>query len=109
MLRDGNKSDLLFIEELKECHEITQRSGKPIDFVDDNAINFFVFNILKKSLNGRSFHSGACETAVVILEGKYNPAKMLLALDVAFGGFALIIERSKVLIQPFASRFAGVD
>jgi hypothetical protein len=88
----------LFVEELDELCEISQRTGQPVDLVDDDHIDLAGFDILEEPLQGRAVQGAAGEAAVVIRAAILSPALMCLALDVGAAGLPLRIERIEVLI-----------
>jgi hypothetical protein len=59
--------------------------------------------------SGRPVHVGSGEAAVIVEFGQRDPSLAQLTLNKSFGGFALCLERVKILIETFFRRFVGIE
>src|SRR5207302_11318178 len=89
--------------------KIGERSGQPVDLVDDYDVDPAGPDIVKQALQRGAFEIATGEPAIVIVVSRQYPALVPLAADEGFAGFALRGERIEFLLEPFLGGFAGVD
>ena len=53
------------VEELDELGEVGERAGQPVDFVDDDDVDFSGPDLVQQRLQGRALERGAGEAAIV--------------------------------------------
>jgi hypothetical protein len=106
-LRHRDERYGLCVEELDEPGEIGERSGQPVDFVDDNDVDPAGPDIGEQALQRGPLQIAAGEPAIVVAGFRRNPSLLLLAADVSFTGLVLRRERVEFLLQPFLGGFAG--
>ena len=97
------------VEELDQPGKIGERSGQPVDLVDDDDVDPAGPDIGEQALQRGSLQIAAGEPAIVIAVSRQYPALVPLAADEGLAGFALRGERIELLLQPFLGGFAGVD
>ena len=100
---------LVLVEQLDQLGEVRQRSGQPVDLVDDDDVDLAGSDILQQALQGRALSVAAGEATIVILGPHHRPAGMGLAADVGLGGIVLGVQRVEILLQPLIGGDAGVD
>jgi hypothetical protein len=71
---------------LYDFREISKRSGKTVDLVDDYGIDSLGGDVSEKALESRPFNITAGEAAIIIRVGNCLPALMPLAKDVSLTG-----------------------
>src|SRR6185312_9043272 len=98
-LSDGNERDALGVEGLNDLGEIGERSGEPVDLVDDNHIDPSFANAIEQTLQRRTIGGSAGIAAVVEALAHESPAFMSLALDIGLGRFSLRVEGVEVLLK----------
>ena len=88
------------------CREsgVRPSMGSVGDYVDRSLVD-----ISQQTLERRSFHGPAGQTAVIVCGLDQAPSFPSLALDERFAGFALRLQRVEVSLQPFLGWFAGID
>ena len=108
LLRDGDESDLVLLQNAVNPREVAQGSGEPVDLVDDDYVDLFVPYVLDHLLERGAVRVAAREPAVAVflLEA---PAVGGLAFDVRECGVALCIERVVFLVEPLLGRLAHID
>src|SRR6185437_4816458 len=92
-----------------EPGKIGQRSGQPVDLVDDDDVDAAAADIGKKMLQRRPLQIAAGEPAIIVSAFRRHPALVLLAANISFAGLTLRSERVEFLLQPLLGGFAGVD
>ena len=86
-----------------------ERAGQAVDLVDHHDIDQALIDISQQTLQRRSLHRPAGQTAIVISGLDQAPSFTGLALDERFAGLALRMQRVEVLLQSFFGRFARID
>src|SRR5712671_5108011 len=109
LLRHRDERHSLGVEEFDQPRKICERSGQPVDLVDDHDVDPAGPDIAEQILQRRSLYIAAREPAIVIAVSRQQPTLVLLAADEGLAGFALRRERVEFLLQPFLGGFAGVD
>src|SRR5438477_11300009 len=107
LLRHRDERHSLGVEELDQPRKICERSGQPVDLVDDH--DAAGPDVAEQILQRRSLYITAREPAIVIARFGQYPALVALAADEGLAGFALRRERIELLLEPFLGGFAGVD
>src|SRR6185437_16840396 len=97
------------VEEFDQLGEIGERSGEPIDLVDDDHIDSSFADAIEQTLQCRTVGGSAGITAVVEALAHESPAFMSLALDIGFGRFPLRVEGIEVLFKTRVAGDAGVN
>ena len=87
------------VKDIDDFGEIGKRPCQPVDFVDDDHLEFGGFDVLEKALEGRALHRAAGEAAIVVHGGKRDPSGVPLARYVSLTGFALRIEGVELLLE----------
>ena len=108
-LRHRDEGDGVRVEQLDELGKVRQGAGEPVDLVDHHHIDASRLDLGKQPLQGRTLETAARDAGIVVGVGQQAPAFMGLALDVGFGGLALVVEGGEGLIEPVLGGFAGVD
>src|SRR5215472_6807517 len=88
LLRHRNKGRSSRVEDLDDLRKIGERAGQPVDLVDDDRIDPTRCDVGEQPLQSRPIHRRAGEPAIVITNGKANPALVPLASDEGFTGLA---------------------
>jgi len=109
LLRHRNKGRPSRIEDLDDLGKIGQRTGQPVDLVDDDRIDATRRDVVKQPLQSRPIRRRAGEPAVVITCTLANPAFVSLTVDESLAGFALRLQGVELLLEPLLGGFAGVD
>ena len=94
---------------LDQLGEVGERTGQPIDLIDDDHVDPSGLNIGQQFLQRRPVHRPAGIAAVVVVIPDQSPALMRLALDVGLGGLPLGVEGVEVLFEPLVGRDPGID
>ena len=90
MLRDGDEGDPVAVKDVVDhAGEIDQRTGQPVDFVDDDYIDPARLDIGHQPLQRGAVHVAAGVSPVVIQVWKRGPPGMLLAQDEGRTGLPL--------------------
>ena len=97
------------VKEFNQLGEVGERSCQPVDFVDDNDVDFFGPDLVQQSLQGWAVERGAGKAAIVEFVADEPPALVRLALDISLAGLALGVERVEGEIEIVLGRFARVD
>jgi hypothetical protein len=97
------------IEHIDDLGEIGERTGQPVDLVDDNDLHLAGLDIGKQPLQSRPLHRPARQASVVVRFGERNPSGMTLARDIGLTSLPLSVERVELLLEPIVGRFPGVD
>ena len=108
-LGDRHEGHLGRVEDRHDPGEVGERSGQPVDLVDDHRIDLAGLDVGEQLAEGRAVHRAAGIAAVVVAGGERGPAFVLLAEDVGGAGLALGIERVEVLFEALLGGLAGVD
>src|SRR6516165_2202542 len=109
LLRDRNKRRTPRIEDLDDLGKIGERTGQPVDLVDDNGIYPTRRDVGEQPLQSRPIDRRAGEPAVIITPAQAHPAFVALAGDKGLAGLALRKQRIEFLFEPLFRGFAGVD
>src|SRR5580704_12674218 len=99
----------MLIKQLNQLGEVCQRSGQPVDLVDDNNVDLAGSDLGKKCLQGRTVQRGTGKCPVIIVTIDQAPSLVRLALDVGLTGFALGVERVELKVEVMLGGFSGVD
>src|SRR5262245_61033616 len=99
----------MLVEEFDQFGEICQRSGEPIDLVDDDDVDLSRLDVREQILQSGAVHRGARQAAVVVMVGDEPPSLVSLALDVGLARLALGIERVEFEIKIMLGRLARID
>ena len=102
-----DKRHRLHVKDLDEPGKIGERSGQPVDLVDDHDIDPASPDIGEQALQRGPLQIAAGEPAIIITGLRQHPAFVLLAADVGLTGFALRGQRVEFLLQPLLGGFAG--
>ena len=97
------------VECLNQLGEVGERSGQPIDLIDDDDVDPSGLDINEQFLQGRPIYRAAGKAAIVVTVPDQPPALVSLALDVGLGRLTLGVEGIEVLLKPLVGRDAGVD
>ena len=68
------------VEQFDELGEVGERSCEPVDFVDDDDVDFSAADLVRQSLQGGAVERSAGKAAVVEFLAAEPPAFMRLAL-----------------------------
>ena len=99
----------MLIEEFHQLGKIGERTGQPVDLVDDDDVDLAGADIVQQTLQGRAVGVAAGEAAIVVFGPDQGPAGMGLASDIGLRGIVLGIEGVEVLLQPLVGRDPGID
>ncbi len=99
----------MLVKILDEFGEIPERSGQPIDLVDDDDIDLPALHGLQQFRQTGSIEIAAGIPTVVVVARRELPSFVRLTADIGPTGFALSIERIEILLQPTVGRHAGVN
>ena len=105
LLRDRNERCAPGIEDLDDLGKIGERTGQPVDLVDDDNIDPSRREIGEQLLQSGPIDRGAREPAVIISLGQTYPALVPLAGDEGLAGLTLRLQRIELLLEPFLGRF----
>src|SRR5271166_5258493 len=108
-LRHRDEGDTMLVKEFNQLGEVGERPCQPVDFVDDEDVDFFGPDLVQQSLQGWALERGAGKAAIVEFVADEPPAFMRLALDIGLASFALGVERVEGEIEIVLGRFARVD
>ena len=97
------------IKKLDQLGEVGERSGQPVDLVDDDDIDLACPDVGQELLQGRAFGRSAGETAIVIAGLDEGPAGMRLTADIGLRGIILGLQRVELLLQPGIGRHPCID
>ena len=97
------------VERLDQLGEVGERSGQPIDLINDDDVDPSGLNIDEQFLQSRPIHRAAGKSAIVVTIPDQPPALVSLALDVSLGRLTLSVEGIEVLLKPLVGRDARVD
>jgi hypothetical protein len=89
LLRYRDERHSLGVEQLDEPCKISERSGQPVDLVDDYDVDPAGPNIGDQLLQGGSLQTAAGEPPVVVAGSDRYPALVALAADEGLACFAL--------------------
>ena len=78
MLRNRDEGDVAAVEDLDELGKIRQRSGQPIDLINDDHVDQTCLDVCQHLLQGRSLHGAARIAAVVVTIRQHGPSLVLL-------------------------------
>src|SRR5439155_8215239 len=95
-----HKRRTLRVENLDQPGKIGERSGQPVDLVDDEDVDPAGPDIGEQALQRGALHIAAGESAIIIAGSDQYPALVLLAANVRLAGFALRRERVEFLLEP---------
>src|ERR1700746_1625075 len=101
LLRYRNERHPLGVEEFDQPGKIGERSGQPVDLVDDYDVDPAGSDIVKQTLKRGALDIAAGVSAILIAGSDQYPALVALAADEGFAGFALRGERIEFLLEPF--------
>src|SRR2546421_4699050 len=87
-LRDRNERCAPGIEDLDDLGKIGERSGQPVDLVDDHDVDPPRREVGEQLLQSGPIHRRAGEPAVIISRAQAHPAFVPLARDEGLAGFA---------------------
>ena len=89
LLRDRDERHALGVEDLDDLGEIGQRSGQPVDLVDDHGIDLALANVGEELLQRRPLQIAAGTPAIIVGLRQAGPALMVLAPDERLASLAL--------------------
>ena len=101
MLGDRHERDAAAVKDVDELGKIGERSGQPVDLVDDDHIDLACLDIGDQPFQGWPLHRAAGKPAIIIERRQHRPAFVLLRENEGGAGFALGVERVEGLLQPF--------
>jgi hypothetical protein len=104
-----DEGDIVLVEHLDQLGEVGERSGQPIDLVDDDYVDPPDLDIGEQFLKRWPLHRTAGIAAVVVAVPYQPPPFMGLALDVGLGRFPLGVEGIEVLLEPLVGRDTRID
>ena len=55
----------MFVEQFDQLGEVGERAGQPVDFVDDDDVDFSGPDLVQQRLQGRALQRGAGKAAIV--------------------------------------------
>ena len=108
-LGDRDERDAVGVERFDQLGEIGERTGQPIDLVDDDDIDLTSRHGVEQRLQSRAVQTAAGIAAVVVAAGDKRPSFMGLAADIGGAGLALGVEGVEVLLEALVGGDAGVD
>jgi len=97
------------IKQLDELGEISQRTGQPVDLVNQHDVDLAGADIGQELLQRRAVERGTGECTIVVAAGDQPPAFVRLALYIGLAGFALGVERVEGKLEIVLGRFARID
>ena len=97
------------VEDVDDLGEIRQRSGQPVNLVDDDDLNLAGRDVFQQPLEGRALHRAAGEAAVIIHVRNGDPSRMTLTDDIGVASLALRVEGIELLLESVFGRFSGVN
>src|SRR5262249_49031479 len=89
--------------------EVRKRSRQPIDFVDDDSIDFPGSDVAEKAFECGPLHIASREPAIIVDFFNIYPPFMLLAVDVCDAGLALRFQRVERLLQALFRGFSRIQ
>ena len=92
------------VEQLDQFGEVGERTGQPVDLVDDDDVHLALPDGVEKGLQGRPVETRPGIAAVVVAAVGEDPALMSLAADVSRAGLALGVEGIEVLFETVVGR-----
>jgi hypothetical protein len=92
VLSDGNKADLVRVEDLNDLSEIGERASETIHFVDNHRIDLTRPNVIQELFQTGAIHRAPGEATIVVAARQYSPALMLLAEDEGAACLALCLK-----------------
>ena len=96
-------------KQLDELGEISQRTGQPVDLINQHNFDLAGADIGQELLQRRAVERGAGESAVVVAAGDPPPAFVRLALYICLTGLALGVERVEGKLKIVLGRLARID
>lgn len=108
-LRDRDQPNPLSIKDLNQPHEVEQAPGEPINLVDNDRIHLTCFDVLHELGQCRTLQAAPRMASVIIGLRHFNPAAVLLALDVGRANFPLRRQRIDVPVEQAVGAFPGVN
>src|SRR6266446_1979775 len=109
LLGHRDERHALCVEDLDQPGKIGERTGQPVDLVDDDDIDPAGLDVGEQALQCRPLHVATRAPAIVVAGPGRSPALVALAADVGLAGFALRLERIELLLEPLLGGFASVD
>jgi hypothetical protein len=109
LLGDRDKRDRFGIEGFDQLGEVGERSGQPVDLVDNDDIDPAVVDVLQELLKGRAVKIAAGIGGVVIMLGESPPSLRGLTLYVGLARIPLGVERVELKFQTMLGGFASID
>jgi len=109
LLGDRYERYAMVVEQLHELGEVGQRSGQPVDLIDDDDVHLPGLDVSQQSLQRRPLGRAPGIAAVIVSRPDQGPSRMGLTADIGLCGVMLGVQRVEVLLQPMVGRHAGVD
>ena len=97
------------IEQLDELGEISERTGQPVDLVNQHNVDLARAHLGQELLQRRAVERGTGECTIVVAAADQPPAFVRLALYICLAGLALGVERVEGKLEIVLGRFARID
>ena len=109
LLGHRDERDALAFEEFSQLRKVHERTGQPVDLVDDDDVDPFLPYLFEQPLERGAFERPSREPTIVEPLRNQAPAFMRLTSDIGLAGFPLGFEGVEFLLQPLLRGLAGID
>jgi hypothetical protein len=97
------------VKEFDQLGEIGERSGQPVDLVDNDDFGLARPDVREKLLQGRAIKGGAGKRAIIIALVDRAPSFVRLAFDIGLASLALGVEGIELKVQVMFGGFSRVN
>lgn len=108
-LGDRHERDTKPVENIDQADEIGQTARKSVNFVDYDDTDEPALDVGEQSLKARPMERAARLGEIIIARRQFDPALVLLRLDIGGANLALCLYRVVIALIAVVCTFAGVD